>query len=67
MSNPDEELPRDPDWADVPTDLRILHGLNHGIVTTLEPDGIGRESLCVVPSLHAHARRLADGDIDAAA
>jgi hypothetical protein len=41
---------------DVPEDLQLLAGL--GPVTVIEPDGVSREQLVIVPSMFAHARRL---------
>ena len=58
--DPLAELPVDPDWDSVPSDLRILQGLNHGIVNTR----YGPAALAVVPGLFAHARRLAETDDD---
>jgi hypothetical protein len=57
----DEQLPRDPDWDDVPSDLQLLAGL--GPVTVIEPDGVSREQLVIVPSMFAHARRLRDDEL----
>ena len=56
----DDELPRDPDWDDVPEDLVLLANLEHGQPLVLSEDGVGRDALVVVPSLFGHARRLAD-------
>jgi hypothetical protein len=58
-----DDLPPDPDWDDVPGDLRILAGLADPVVLTCE-DGVSRDRLVVVPSLHAHARRLGEGETD---
>jgi hypothetical protein len=55
-------LPRDPDWDDVPEDLQLLAGL--GPVTVLEPDGVGPATLVIVPAMFAHARRLREGELD---
>ena len=54
----DDELPRDPDWSDVPEELVLLSELNHGQVTVLTDDGVSRDTLVVVPGLFGHARRL---------
>ena len=59
-----DDLPRDPDRDNVPEELELLEGLNHGQVITLEPDGVRRETLVIVPGLFAHARRLAEPDDD---
>jgi hypothetical protein len=53
-----DDLPRDPDWDDVPEELRLLAGLNGGRVLVLDEDGVGPATLVVVPSLFGHARRL---------
>ena len=53
-----DELPRDPDWDDVPEELRLLAGLDHGVVAVLCEDGVSQDTLVVVPALFAHARRL---------
>ena len=58
----DEQLPRDPDWDDVPDDLQLLGGLNHGRVTVLDEDGVSSDSLVIAPGLFGHARRLEEGD-----
>jgi hypothetical protein len=57
-----DELPADPDLDDVPEELRILSGVDHGQVVVLDDDGVSREQLAVVPSVYAHARRLAGGN-----
>lgn len=53
-------LPADPDLDDVDDDLRILHGLNHGVVTVICEDGVSHDALVIVPGLFGHARRLGD-------
>ena len=53
----------DPDWDDVPEELRLLAGLGNP-VTALCEDGVSQDTLVVVPSLFAHARRLEEGDQD---
>lgn len=53
----DDELPRDPDWDDVPEDLVLLANLEHGQPLVLSPDGFTRDTLVVVPSMFAYARR----------
>jgi hypothetical protein len=58
-----DDLPRDPDWDDVPTDLKILAGLDKPVIV-VEPDGVSRDTLVIVPGLFAHARRLEDGDLE---
>ena len=55
-----DDLPLDPDWDDVDDDLRILRGLDHGVVTVLCEDGVSHDALVIVPGLFAHARRLRD-------
>jgi hypothetical protein len=55
-----DELPRDPDYDDVPEALLLLSELNHGQVTVLSDDGVSRDTLVVVPGLFGHARRLAE-------
>jgi hypothetical protein len=55
----DEDLPRDPDWKDVPEDLVILAGLDRP-VTVLDEDGVGPALLVIVPGLFGHASRLDD-------
>lgn len=52
----DELLPVDPDWDDVPMELRLLAGL--GPATVICEDGVSRDQLVIVPSMFAHARRL---------
>jgi hypothetical protein len=56
-----DALPRDPDWDDVPEDLAILAGLGEP-VTVIEPDGVSRDTLVIVPGLFGHARRLTEDD-----
>jgi hypothetical protein len=52
-----DELPRDPDWDDVPEELQLLSGL--GPVTVLDEDGVSRgDQLVIVPGMFGHARRL---------
>jgi hypothetical protein len=51
---------RDPDLADVPSDLQLLAGL--GPVTVMDQDGVGPATLVIVPALFAHARRLREED-----
>ncbi len=51
-----DELPRDPDYDDVPPELQLLAGL--GPVTVLTEDGVSQDTLVVVPGLFGHARRL---------
>jgi hypothetical protein len=53
-----DDLPPDPDPDDVPEDLRLLHTLDHGVVTVLCHDGASHDGLALTPSLFAHARRL---------
>jgi hypothetical protein len=62
MSDTDDDLPADPDLDDVDDDLRILQGVDYGIVRVLCEDGVSHDALVVAPPLHAHARRLAEGD-----
>jgi hypothetical protein len=57
----DDELPRDPDWDDVPEELALLDGER---VTVIDEDGVGPATLVVVPQMFAHARRLRDGEPD---
>jgi hypothetical protein len=57
----DADLPRDPDWDDVPEDLALLAGLGEP-VTLIEPDGVSRDALAIAPGLFAHARRLEEED-----
>jgi hypothetical protein len=52
----------DPDWDSVPEELRLLAGLNHGIVTVISPDGVSRDRLVVVPGLFGDSRRLAEDE-----
>ena len=56
----DDDMPRDPDWDDVPEALRLLAGLDHGRVTAITEDGVGPALLVVVPGMFGHARRLDD-------
>jgi hypothetical protein len=56
-----DELPPDPDLDDVPMELRLLAGLNAGIVTVISEDGVAHDKLVVVPSLFAWSRRLDEG------
>ena len=56
----EQELPPDPDWDDVPEELVLLSGLDHGQVTVLCEDGVSQDVLVVVPSLFA--RRLEEGE-----
>jgi hypothetical protein len=58
-----DDLPRDPDWDDVPSDLQLLHGLGPTVTLTSE-DGVGPATLVIVPGLFGHARRLREGDLD---
>lgn len=58
----DDDLPLDPDWDAVPEDLRILAGLNHGIVTVVCEDGVSQDALVIVPGLFGHAQRLEEGE-----
>jgi hypothetical protein len=58
----DDDLPRDPDWDDVPEDLQILAGLGP-TVTVRHPDGVDRDQLVIVPGMFGHARRLADDEL----
>jgi hypothetical protein len=58
----DDELPEDPDWDDVPDELRALDGQR---VTLLGVDSDGepaieQATLCVVPHLWADGRRYGD-------
>lgn len=62
MTHDSDDLPRDPDWDDVPLDLQLLAGLNDGHVTAITEGGVGPAQLVVVPSLFAHARRLEEAD-----
>ena len=56
-----DDMPRDPDLDDVPSDLRLLHGLGGGMVNVTHPDGtVTRDALVIVPGLFGHARRLVD-------
>jgi hypothetical protein len=57
-----DDLPRDPDWDDVPEELQLLAESGEP-VTVVEPDGSeSRAQLVIVPALFAHARRLREGD-----
>jgi hypothetical protein len=58
----DEQLPRDPDWNDVPSDLVLLHGLGPSVML-VDEDGESwpHEQLVIVPDLFGHARRLQEG------
>jgi hypothetical protein len=56
----DEQLPRDPDWDDVPADVELLAGLGEPVVV-IEPDGVSHDSLVIAPGLFGHARRLQEG------
>ena len=53
---------RDPDWDDVPEELALLAGLNHGRVTVLDEDGVSQDTLVIVPGLFGHARRMDEED-----
>ena len=44
----------DPDLVHVPSDLRLLAGLNHGQVTVLSDEGVGPATLVIVPAMFAH-------------
>lgn len=57
-----DELPPDPDLDHVPSDLRILAGLNHGQVTVLADDGVSRDTLVLVPSMFAHEHRMTEDE-----
>jgi len=60
-----DAMPRDPDWDDVPEELRLLAGFNHGRVVVLDESGVSNDDvLVVVPSLFAHTRRLEEGEQD---
>ena len=56
----DDDMPRDPDWDDVPEELRLLAGLNGGRVTAITEDGVGPAQLVIVPGMFGHARRSGD-------
>ena len=56
----DDDLPRDPDWDDVPEELTLLAGLGEPVIV-IEPDGVSRDTLVIVPQMFAHARRLEEG------
>lgn len=58
MIERDEQLPPDPDLDDVPEELRLLAGLDHGQPTVISEDGVGPMALAIVPGLFGHARRL---------
>ena len=60
MTHDPDDLPRDPDWDDVPEELALLSHLDHGQPMVLDEEGVGVATLVVVPSLHAHARRLTE-------
>ena len=51
----DDELPVDPDLDHVPSDLRLLAGLNGGRVLVLDADGVSRDALVIVPALFRKA------------
>lgn len=53
-----DDLPRDPDWDDVPEELVLLSELHHGRVKVVCEDGVSDDVLAVVPGLFGHARRL---------
>jgi hypothetical protein len=59
----DEELPEDPDWSDVPEELRDLEGKS---VTVFDPDSGERLTgvLVNVPQVWADARRRDEADDD---
>jgi hypothetical protein len=57
-----DNLPRDPDWDDVPDDLQLIAGL--GRATVIDADGVSRDTLVIVPGLFGHARRVRDGELD---
>jgi hypothetical protein len=59
MTDDDEQLPRDPDWDDVPEELTLLSGL--GPVTVLDEDGVCDDLVVIAPGLFGHARRLDEG------
>jgi hypothetical protein len=56
-----DDLPRDPDWDDVPEELALLAGLAR--VGVIEPAGASRDVLVIVPGMFGHARRLEDRDL----
>lgn len=61
MSHSDDELPVDPDWDDVPEELALLAGLGNPVPVICD-DGVSQDTLVVVPSLFAHARRLQEDE-----
>lgn len=51
-----DELPADPDLDYADSDLRLLHGLNHGVVVVIDADGgVSYDGLCLVPSMFRRA------------
>ena len=62
MARSDESLPRDPDWDDVPEELRLLAGLGDGQVTVLCADGVSHDVMVIVPGLFGHTRRLTEDE-----
>lgn len=57
-----DELPADPDLDHVPSDLRILAGLDDGRVTVLSDDGVGPAMLVIVPAMFAHEHRVTEDE-----
>ena len=57
-------LPEDPDLDDVPSDLKLLAGIDAGIVVVLSEDGVSRDALAIAPGLFGHARRLRESSED---
>ena len=55
-----DDMPRDPDWDDVPEALRLLAEVDDGRVTVVSEDGVGPAQLVIVPGLFGHARRLGE-------
>ena len=55
-----DDMPRDPDWDDVPEALRLLAEVDGGRVTAITEDGVGPAQLVIVPGMFGHARRLDD-------
>ena len=58
-----DDLPVDPDWDDVPEELRLLAGLGNPVTVICE-DGVSQDALVIAPGLFAHARRLREGEHD---
>ena len=50
-----DDMPRDPDWDDVPEALRLLAEVDGGRVTAITEDGVGPAQLVIVPG-HVRAR-----------